>query len=86
MSAENRKVVFFTTNPYEAIYQPILRVSNICLLHNPHPEFLAVKLDKLKTFGPHIQDIMTKAAAEYLPRIPPATAFKDQACDLIPKL
>ncbi len=42
---------------------PTLIANNTYLHHQPQPKFLGVTLDRLLTFGPHIQSISTKAAA-----------------------
>ncbi len=63
LNADNCEVKFFSTNFHEANWQPTIIANNTRLHHNPQPKFLGVTLDRLLTFGPHIQSISTKAAA-----------------------
>ncbi len=63
LNADKCEVTFFSTNSYEVNWQPTIIANNTRLHHNPLPKFLGVTLDRLLTFGPHIQNIFTKAAA-----------------------
>ncbi len=63
LNADKCEVTFFSTNFHEANWQPTIIANNTRLHHNPQPKFLGVTLDRLLTFGPHIQNILTKAAA-----------------------
>ncbi len=60
-NADKCEVTFFSTNSHEANWQPTISANNTRLHHNPLPKFLGVTLDRLLTFGPHIQSISTKA-------------------------
>ncbi len=62
-NADKCKVTFFSTNSHEPYWQPTIIANNTRLFHNPQPKFLRVTLDRLLTFGPHIQSTSTKAAA-----------------------
>ncbi len=63
LNADKCEVALFSTNSHEAHWQPTVIANNTRLHHNPEPKFLGVTLDRLLTFGPHIQNISTKAAA-----------------------
>ncbi len=63
LNPDKCKVTLFSTNSHEANWQPTIIAKNTRLHHNPQPKFFGVTLDKLLTFGPHIQSISTKAAA-----------------------
>ncbi len=63
LNADKCEVTFFSTNSHEANWQPTISANNTRLHHNPVPKFLGVILDRLLTFGPHIQNVSTKAAA-----------------------
>ncbi len=63
LKADKFEVTFFSTNSYEANWQPTIIANNTRLHHNRQLKFLGVTLDRLLTFGPHIQSISTKAAA-----------------------
>ncbi len=63
LNADKCKVTFFSTNSHETYWQPTIIANNTRLFHNPQPKFLGVTLNRLLTFGPHIQSISTKAAA-----------------------
>ncbi len=63
LNADKSEVTFFSTNSYEANWQPLIIANSTRLHHNPLPKFLGVTLDRLLTFGQHIQSILTKAAA-----------------------
>ncbi len=56
-------MTFFSTNSHKANWKPTIVDNNTRLHHNPLPKFLGATLDRLLTFGPHIQSISTKAAA-----------------------
>ncbi len=56
-------MTFFSTNSHKANWQPTIIANNARLHHNPQPKFIGVTLDRLLTFGQHIQNISTKAAA-----------------------
>ncbi len=56
-------MTFFSTNSHETSWQPKIIANNTRLHHSPQPKFHLVTLDRLLTFGPHIQNISTKAAA-----------------------
>ncbi len=62
-NADKYEVTFFFTNSHEVNWQPINSANNTRLHQNPLPKFLGVRLDRLLTFGPHIQSISKKAAA-----------------------
>ncbi len=47
----------------ETNWKSAIIANNTPLLHNPQQKFLEVTLDRLLTFGLHIQNISTKAAA-----------------------
>ncbi len=64
LNTDKSKVTFLSTNSHEANWQPTTSVNNTRLHHSPLPKFLGVTLDRLLTFGPHIQSISTKAAAK----------------------
>ncbi len=63
LNADKCEVTFFSTNSHEANWQPTIIANSTRLHHNPLPKFLGVTLDRLLTFGPHIQSISTKAVA-----------------------
>ncbi len=63
LNADKCEVALFSTNSHEANWQPTIIANNTRLHHNTQPKFLGVTLDRLLTFGPHIQNISTKAAA-----------------------
>ncbi len=63
LNADKCEVTVFSTNSYEANWQPTITANNTHLHHNPLPKFLGVTLDRLLAFGPHIQNISTKVAA-----------------------
>ncbi len=63
LNADKCEVTFFSANSHEANWQPTIIANNIRLHHNPLPKFLGVTLDRLLTFGPHIQSTSAKAAA-----------------------
>ncbi len=63
LNADNCEVTFFSTNSHEANWQPTIIANTTHSHHNPLPKVLGVTLDRLLTFGPHIQNISTKAAA-----------------------
>ncbi len=57
LNADKCEVAFFITNSREANWQPTIIANNARLYHNPQPKFLGVTLDRLLTFGSHIQNI-----------------------------
>ncbi len=63
LNANKCEVTLFSTNSHKANWQPTLIGNNTRLHNNPQPKFLGVTLDSLLTFGPHIQNFSTKAAA-----------------------
>ncbi len=63
LNADKCEVTFFSTNSHEANWQPTITANSTRLHHHPLPKFLGVTLDRLLTFGPHIQSISTKASA-----------------------
>ncbi len=63
LNGDKFEVTFFSKNSHEVNWQPTIIASNTRLLHNLQPKFLGVTLDRLLTFGPHIQSISIKAAA-----------------------
>ncbi len=63
LNADKCEVALFSTNSHKANWQPTLIDNNTRLHNNPQPKFLGVTLDSLLTFGPHIQNFSTKAAA-----------------------
>ncbi len=63
LNADKCEVTLLSTTSHEANWQPTISANNTRLHHNPLPKFLRVTLGKLLTFGPHIQRILTKAAA-----------------------
>ncbi len=64
LNTDKCEVIFFSTNSHKANWQPTISVNNTRLHHNPLSKFLGVTLNRLLTFGPHIQSISTKAAAK----------------------
>ncbi len=63
LNADKCEVTFFSINSHEANWQRTITANNIRLHHSLPPKFLGVTLDRLLTFGTHIQSIPTKAAA-----------------------
>ncbi len=63
LNADKCKVTFFSTNSHETYWQPTIIANNTRFFHDPQPKFPRVTLDRLLTFGPHIQSTSTKAAA-----------------------
>ncbi len=63
LNAGKCEVTFFSTNFHGANCQPPIIANYTRLHHSSLPKFLGVTLDRLLTFGPHIQSISTKAAA-----------------------
>ncbi len=61
LNADKCELTFFATNSHRADWQPSIIVNNTRLYHNPQPKFLEVTLNRLLTFGPHIQSISKKA-------------------------
>ncbi len=63
LNADKCEVKFFSTNSHEANWQPTIIANNIRIHRSPQPKFLGVTLDRLLTFGPHIQSISINADA-----------------------
>ncbi len=61
LNADECELTFFFTNFLEANWQSTITANNTRLLHNAQPKFLGVTLDRLLTFGPHIQSVSIKA-------------------------
>ncbi len=62
LNADKCEVTFFSTNSHKANWQTTISANNTRLHHNPLPKFPGVTLERLLTFGPHIQSISTNAA------------------------
>ncbi len=69
LDADKCEVTLFSTISHEANWQPTVIAINTRLHHNPQPKFLGVTLDRLLTFGPHIQSD-SKKDAKYPPPSP----------------
>ncbi len=62
LNSEKCEVPFLST-PTLANWQPTIIANNTRLHHNPLPKFPRATLERLLTFGPHIQNISTEVAA-----------------------
>ena len=51
---------FFSTDPHQATFQPLLYLLGIPLLFNPTPKFLSVTFNRTLSFGAHVQSLCSK--------------------------
>ena len=51
---------FFSTDPYQATFQPHLNLFGIPLLFTPTPKFLGATVNWTLSFGAHVQSLCTK--------------------------
>ena len=51
---------FFSTDPHQATFQPLLNLLGIPLSFNPTPKFLGVTFDRTLSFGAHVQFLCSK--------------------------
>ena len=56
----NASPPFFSTDPHQATFQPLLYLLGIPLSLNPTPKFLSVTFDWTLSFGAHIQSLCSK--------------------------
>ena len=55
-----RVLLFFSTDPHQATFQPRLYLLGIPLSFNPTPKFLGVTFDRTLSFGAHFQFLCSK--------------------------
>ena len=66
---------FFSTDPHQATFQPVLYLLGIPLLFHPTPKFLGVTFDRILSFGAHVQSLCSKFYPRHKALCSIATAF-----------
>ena len=59
-SKEVRVLLFLSTDPHQATFQPWLNLLGIPLLFNSTPKSLSVAFDRTLSFGAHVQSLCSK--------------------------
>ena len=72
---------FFSTDPHQATFQPLLNLLGIPLSFNPTPKFLGATVDRTLSFGAHVQSCVPNsihATKPFAPKpLPPAVPRKN---------
>ena len=63
LSAGKCVTAFFSSDPREASWQPVVRVEGQVLRFDPHPSFLGVSLDRTLSFRHHAVSVASRAAS-----------------------
>ena len=56
---------FFSADPHQATFQPLLNLLGIPLSFNPTPKFLSATFNRTLSFGAHVQSLCSKCYSRH---------------------
>ena len=74
LNAKKCESSFFSTDPHQATFQPLLNLLGVPLLFNPTPKFLGVTFDRTLSFRALVQSLCSKFYSRHKALLSIATA------------